>query len=407
MIPDSDRKILFSGKITIVEGILGDIPTVGFDAEVTHLTCFLGGMVGMGAMVFELSADIEIAKALSDGCVWAYEATESGIMPEDAVVIPCDSFINCAWNETLWEHHIDPIWDRRDQMIVDYDENKARVAKQQLLMVVEDSDRFLEAEKNFNMIAETKKLEDKERNDRTAHRYDRVQQDQNHIDLEEWSRQDIQTSTENLSSELKNAKINPKTDTVGPDAFHDAASALSAVWEESEPVTDAIDIDVDSKAPPSTRGSITTTSPSLQNRDLSLLADDSASPRAEIPKPITHDMRFDQRESKSTGLSIGLSENDPRKNSLAPSSLAEVPAHDAQEIKLYEKLRQTEEELNTTQPSTGSKRTGSASTTDTAFSENHDSFRPLSHKQWVAEQLRSNLYPKGYSSIKSNRYILR
>jgi mannosyl-oligosaccharide alpha-1,2-mannosidase len=118
MVPGG-RDILFSGKITKS----GTDAT--FEAEVTHLTCFLGGMVGMGAKLFNIEEDLNIAKKLSDGCVWAYESMSTGIMPEGAEVYRCKDDSNCPWNETLWMDALDPLAAQRDQDIKDYESKKA------------------------------------------------------------------------------------------------------------------------------------------------------------------------------------------------------------------------------------------------------------------------------------------
>ncbi|KAJ8126374.1 hypothetical protein O1611_g7264 [Lasiodiplodia mahajangana] len=78
MVPD-DRDILFSSKIVTN----GEPETDGrVQYEVTHLTCFIGGMFGLGGKIFEVPADVEIGKKLTEGCVWAYESTptDSGIL---------------------------------------------------------------------------------------------------------------------------------------------------------------------------------------------------------------------------------------------------------------------------------------------------------------------------------------
>lgn len=128
MIPQEDRSILFSAKV----GTYGH-PENKEDRvmtyEVTHLTCFLGGMVGMGAKLFDLSDDMSIAERLSDGCVWAYDATASGIMPEDARAVPCESVTNCTWDESLWHRYLDPSYDTRNNTIRLYEEQKEARAK--------------------------------------------------------------------------------------------------------------------------------------------------------------------------------------------------------------------------------------------------------------------------------------
>ncbi len=121
MVPNG-RDILFSGKITKIGS---DGPST-FEPEVTHLTCFLGGMVGMGAKIFGLEEhDIEIAKKLSDGCVWAYESMTTGIMPEAAEVYLCEKDTDCEWDEALWMKALDSMADQREQQIEEYEIRKA------------------------------------------------------------------------------------------------------------------------------------------------------------------------------------------------------------------------------------------------------------------------------------------
>lgn len=126
MVPEN-RDILFSGKVTKRRGVA----KLHLDTEITHLTCFIGGMVGMGAKIFELPTDVDIAERLTDGCVWAYESMPSGIMPEYAHVFPCESIKNCVWNETLWWAALDPLSAaQRERQIKTYEENKSMLAAQ-------------------------------------------------------------------------------------------------------------------------------------------------------------------------------------------------------------------------------------------------------------------------------------
>ncbi|KAH7369967.1 glycosyl hydrolase family 47-domain-containing protein [Rhexocercosporidium sp. MPI-PUGE-AT-0058] len=120
MLPDN-RDILFSGSVTTY----GDPATdLTLTAEVEHLTCFIGGMIGMGAQIFGIDGDLELAKKLADGCVWAYSATKTGIMPEGAIVLPCKSAEHCTWNETLYREYLDPMGDQRDKNLAEYEVNK-------------------------------------------------------------------------------------------------------------------------------------------------------------------------------------------------------------------------------------------------------------------------------------------
>jgi len=138
MVP-GDRDLLFSAKLTTRGDPLKDART---EYEVTHLTCFLGGMFGMAGKIFNEPDDVEIGKRLADGCVWAYESMPSGIMPEGAYVVPCANVNKCEFNETLWWEHLDPLAAKRDAQLADYhervDEIKALRAKEK--HVVEDEE---------------------------------------------------------------------------------------------------------------------------------------------------------------------------------------------------------------------------------------------------------------------------
>ncbi|KAG8163156.1 hypothetical protein KVR01_007634 [Diaporthe batatas] len=123
MAPD-DPDVLFSAKVRVASGV--DRPLserMNYEYEVTHLTCFLGGMFGLGAKIFDLPEDLEVAKRLTDGCVWAYSAMPTGIMPEYSLVVPCSDAEKCEWNETLWaDQYLDPNPEWRLQQMENYEE---------------------------------------------------------------------------------------------------------------------------------------------------------------------------------------------------------------------------------------------------------------------------------------------
>ncbi|KAK2003985.1 family 47 glycosyl hydrolase [Colletotrichum falcatum] len=127
MVP-KERDILFSAKVSTSGDPENDLRT---EYEVTHLTCFIGGMFGLGGKIFDRPEDIEIAKKLTDGCVWAYESMPSGIMPEGATVVPCASTQSCPWNETLWWEHLDPSADWRQSQVTAWEERQREKKNQQ------------------------------------------------------------------------------------------------------------------------------------------------------------------------------------------------------------------------------------------------------------------------------------
>jgi mannosyl-oligosaccharide alpha-1,2-mannosidase len=72
------------------------------EPKVQHLGCFAGGMVGLAARAFSLPQDLTLARQLVEGCLWAYENSASGIMPESMFTTNCPTLDICDWDETLW-----------------------------------------------------------------------------------------------------------------------------------------------------------------------------------------------------------------------------------------------------------------------------------------------------------------
>ncbi|KAF1923553.1 glycoside hydrolase family 47 protein [Didymella exigua CBS 183.55] len=113
MVP-KENDILNSGKFN-VQSLKGE-PLIGdLESENAHLTCFAGGMFGMGAKIFDRPEDLDIAKKLTEGCIFAYDMTATGIMPEGYDTVPCESRTECPWNETLYHELLDPRSDWRIQ----------------------------------------------------------------------------------------------------------------------------------------------------------------------------------------------------------------------------------------------------------------------------------------------------
>ena len=114
---EDDRDILFSAKAIAQPGSDEDL---SYEYEVTHLTCFLGGMFALGGRIFGLPEDVEVGAKLTDGCVWAYGVTPTGVMPEGSTVVPCRDAGDCHWNETLWWERLDSNTAWRDEQMDDY-----------------------------------------------------------------------------------------------------------------------------------------------------------------------------------------------------------------------------------------------------------------------------------------------
>ncbi|KAH8888782.1 hypothetical protein GQ53DRAFT_808170 [Thozetella sp. PMI_491] len=116
------RRALNAEDIPIV--FSGDARVTGSreEAEVTtaargqHLTCFAGGMVGLGARIFSREDEVDLAIQMTDACVWAYNVTASGIGPEIFAFVPCgligDSQTGekCAFSEEKWHAAVRKYW---------------------------------------------------------------------------------------------------------------------------------------------------------------------------------------------------------------------------------------------------------------------------------------------------------
>lgn len=122
-----DADILFSAKakVSTNDADLDLSKRITYEYEVTHLTCFLGGMFAMGGKIFESDEDVEIGRRLTDGCVWAYSSMPAGIMAEYAQITPCPDADACRWNETAWHLGIDPDPEWREKQMQSYHERLA------------------------------------------------------------------------------------------------------------------------------------------------------------------------------------------------------------------------------------------------------------------------------------------
>lgn len=98
MTRDEDQQILFTSNVQVMKG--GHLRNVLYLHD--HLKCFLGGMVGIAAKVFDRSEDLSIARGLTDGCIWAYDQMPTGIMPEAMKLLPCEDMHDCSWDPRRW-----------------------------------------------------------------------------------------------------------------------------------------------------------------------------------------------------------------------------------------------------------------------------------------------------------------
>lgn len=114
MLPDGSPDMLFSGTLSVTPPDKKHKKiTKKLKAEGTHLTCFAGGMFAYGAKIFGRTKDVKIGAELTEGCVWAYNVTNTGIMPESFIMTPCDSIKGCEWNEIKYYEELDPYAESR------------------------------------------------------------------------------------------------------------------------------------------------------------------------------------------------------------------------------------------------------------------------------------------------------
>lgn len=146
MIPDEKRNILHAGLAKVAEKKHPTDDKVDLRPEGTHLTCFAGAMFAIGAKIFDRKDDMDVAWKLTDGCVWAYEATNTGIMPESFLAIPCPDVDSCPWNETLWHEKLDPFGDSRE---------RNRLSRQQAILSSERKTPINESAENGDKLFQT------------------------------------------------------------------------------------------------------------------------------------------------------------------------------------------------------------------------------------------------------------
>ncbi|KAK0626370.1 family 47 glycosyl hydrolase [Immersiella caudata] len=97
MLPDGDN-VLFIGDVHVRP----DEDGVSLLPDGQHLTCFAGGMFGLGGKLFGIREQLATAEKLARGCAMAYAAFPTGIMPEIFGLLPCASRDVCEWDEDRW-----------------------------------------------------------------------------------------------------------------------------------------------------------------------------------------------------------------------------------------------------------------------------------------------------------------
>lgn len=86
---------------------------VKLETAMGHLSCFTGGMLALGGRLLSNQHHVHLGSQLTDGCVWAYESFETGVMPETVELAACPGTGPCPWREEAWtsavrERHAKP-----------------------------------------------------------------------------------------------------------------------------------------------------------------------------------------------------------------------------------------------------------------------------------------------------------
>lgn len=99
----TDDDILISGHVEVREegGIL-----ITPRREGQHLACFVGGMYALGGKLYGRKNDVDIARKLTEGCIWTYKASPHGVMPETLYLASCKSKDTCTWDGMEWKKQV-------------------------------------------------------------------------------------------------------------------------------------------------------------------------------------------------------------------------------------------------------------------------------------------------------------
>jgi mannosyl-oligosaccharide alpha-1,2-mannosidase len=102
------RPMTFDNADILISGnVVAKSPTnTKLDALGQHLSCFTGGMFALGGQLFSIPEHVTIGRKLTDGCIWAYRAMSTGIMPEKFQTIPCPARSSCTLTEKRWREEI-------------------------------------------------------------------------------------------------------------------------------------------------------------------------------------------------------------------------------------------------------------------------------------------------------------
>ncbi|KAF9891013.1 hypothetical protein FE257_005270 [Aspergillus nanangensis] len=107
MVPDN-ADILLSSVVHAETSLSPTRETSG-----QHLTCFVGGMYALGGRLFNNATHVSLGQKLTDGCVWLYENSPNGIMPELFSMAACPHTDDCEWDGGLGGEFFTHLADKR------------------------------------------------------------------------------------------------------------------------------------------------------------------------------------------------------------------------------------------------------------------------------------------------------
>lgn len=102
MLPGNEDVLMIGTADVTVDGT----EEMLLNPESEHLGCFVGGIYGLSGKLFRRPEWVESQGVkITKGCVYAYRAMPTGMMPERYNMVPCQSTddAGCRWNEELWE----------------------------------------------------------------------------------------------------------------------------------------------------------------------------------------------------------------------------------------------------------------------------------------------------------------
>lgn len=60
----------------------------------------------MGGKLSSRQDHLDLARRLTEGCIWAYTVSAHGVMPETFSVVPCTSKDDCEWDQSDWKKRV-------------------------------------------------------------------------------------------------------------------------------------------------------------------------------------------------------------------------------------------------------------------------------------------------------------